>query len=138
MTLRLDRASDRPRRAHPSPSGIRLRALGRVGGIAVRLVDGERVRNEIDTDFALGGSSARYAYVPTGEVWVEASLSTLDRNATALHELVERRLMLQGLTYSKAHDQATKVEEVFRASVGDGSRRRFDATAIQRALRKRP
>jgi hypothetical protein len=38
----------------------RLRLLGRAGSLAIYLVDGERVRNEIDIDFVNGGNGAVY------------------------------------------------------------------------------
>lgn len=116
MNLALDYAADRPRRRATVPAGIRLRRLRRVRGLDVYLVDGERIRNEIYTDFTMGGTEARYAFIPRGEVWIESTLSPFDRKATLLHEIVERRRMFDGLSYGDAHDEATEVERMFRRS----------------------
>jgi hypothetical protein len=93
-----------------------MRLLGRVNGLAIYLVDGERVRNEIDVDFVNGGNGAVYpSYVPLDEIWIDDAQHALDRTATALHELVERDLMLHhGLGYDRAHDEADMYERAFR------------------------
>jgi len=93
----------------------RLRQLARRAGYRVYLVDGERVRNEIDTDFTMGGNPERYRYVPRGEIWIDENLSPPDRRATILHEIVETKHMKRGLSYEKAHDIATAAEARFRA-----------------------
>lgn len=94
----------------------RLRLLGRVDGLAIYLVDGERTRNEIDVDFVNGGNGAAYPnYVPRDEIWIDDAQHVLDRTATALHELIERDLMLDhGLDYDRAHDAANRYERAFR------------------------
>jgi hypothetical protein len=94
----------------------RRRLLGRAGGITVYLVDGEQVRNQIDIDFVSGGNGAVYpSYIPQDEVWIDDGQHTLDRTATALHELVERDLMLHhGMSYDRAHDEANVYERAFR------------------------
>lgn len=44
----------------------RLRSLGRIGGLELCLVSGERVRNTLDIDFTQGGNEAIYPkYVPS-------------------------------------------------------------------------
>lgn len=94
----------------------RLRLLGRVDGLAIYLVDGERTRNEIDVDFVNGGNGAVYpSYVPGDEIWIDDAQHALDRTATALHELIERDLMRgHGLDYDRAHDAANRYERAFR------------------------
>lgn len=94
----------------------RLRLLGGGGGLLVYLVDGEHVRNEIDVDFVNGGNGAVYpSYIPLDEIWIDDAQHPLDRTATALHELVERDLMLHhGRSYDSAHDLANMYERAFR------------------------
>jgi hypothetical protein len=73
----------------------RLRFLGRVGGLPIYLVSGEKVRNELDIDFTQGGNDGVYSfYIPAPEIWIDDALHGLDRTATALHEMVERDLMV--------------------------------------------
>lgn len=40
----------------------------------IRLVDGEKIRNSIDINFAGCGSQADYLYIPRGEFWAEKEL----------------------------------------------------------------
>ena len=97
------------------PAGIRTRRLADQGGLRVYLVDGERIRDLIDTDFTMGGNDGRYRYVPRGEVWVEQTLSSRDRATTVLHEVEERRRMVEGgEDYGRAHDGALEVERAWR------------------------
>lgn len=103
------------RRAYPQPP---KRLLTQMRGLAVYLVDGAWIRNNLDVEFALGGNPARYAYVPKGEVWVESGLVGDDKMETALHEVTEYHDMKdRGQTYDKAHDNASDVEVKQRAKI---------------------
>lgn len=133
MRTRARRAA-RPRvRASSSP---RLHLLGRLDGIRIYLVSGEAVRDEIDVDFTEGGNDAVYTYVPAGEVWIDDAAHALDRTATALHELVERDLMLRhGLSYDAAHDAANERERAFRRDLVRRRPARFDLGRVAVAYR---
>jgi hypothetical protein len=118
------------------PRSPRLRLLGRVASLAIYLVDGEKVRDKIDVDFTMGGNEARYGYVSPGEIWIDDAAHVLDRNATALHELVERDLMLHhGMGYDSAHDAANARERVFRQDLERRRPVRFDARRVAEAYR---
>lgn len=118
------------------PRPPRLRLLGRVAGFAVYLVSGERVRDEVDIDFTLGGNEAVYTYVPPGEIWIDDAAHALDRTATALHELVERDLMLHhGMDYDRAHDAASARERLFRRGLVRRHPTKFDAHSVAIAYR---
>jgi hypothetical protein len=113
-----------------------LRLLGRVAGLAIYLVDGEKVRDSIDVDFTMGGNEARYSYVPPGEIWIDNADHVLDRTATALHELIERDLMLHhGMSYDFAHDAANARERVFRRDLERRRPSRFDGRRVGQAYR---
>ena len=94
----------------------RLKSLGRCAGLSVYVVDGERVRNELDIDFTCGGNEAIYpTYVPRGEIWIDNVLRPLDATATCFHEIVERDLMMRlGWGYDRAHDAASECEMILR------------------------
>lgn len=113
----------------------RLRFLGRVRDLAIYLVDGEQIRNEIDVDFVNGGNGAIYpSYIPRDEIWIDDAQHALDRTATALHELIERDLMLHhGLSYDRAHDEANVYERVFRWRLTHHRPPAFDARGVTRA-----
>jgi hypothetical protein len=115
----------------------RLRLLSRIEGLSIYLVDGEKVRDKIDVDFVNGGNEAIYpAYIPPGEIWIDDAQHPLDRTATALHELIERDLMLHhGMSYDAAHDAANARERVFRRYLERRPPTRFDAPRVAEAYR---
>jgi hypothetical protein len=115
----------------------RLRLLGRVTDLSIYLVDGQRVRDEIDVDFVNGGNGAVYPrYVPRDEIWIDDAQHPLDRTATALHELIERDLMLNhGMSYDNAHDAANARERVFRKNLARRPPSRFDTARVAAAYR---
>jgi len=114
----------------------RLRLLGRVAGLAIYLVDGEKIRDVFDLDFTMGGNEARYSYVPPGEIWIDDAQHALDRMATALHELIERDLMLHhGMRYDDAHDAANAHERSFRSRLELQRPTGFDAPSVAAAYR---
>ena len=115
----------------------RLRLLGRGEGLLVYLVDGEYVRNELDIDFVNGGNGAVYShYIPLDEIWIDDAQRSLDRTATALHELVERDLMLHhGRSYDSAHDLANMYERSFRQRLKHHRPRSYDSREVMDAYR---
>ena len=115
----------------------RLRLLGRGGGLLIYLVDGEHVRNEIDVDFVNGGNSAVYPnYIPLDEIWIDDAQHPLDRTATALHELVERDLMLHhGRGYDSAHDLANMYERALRRRLVHHKPRSYNSREVMDAYR---
>lgn len=114
----------------------RLRCLGSCTGLVVYLVDGELVRNDLDIDFTCGGNEAVYPnYVPRSEIWIDNALSPLDRTATALHEIVERDLMMsKGWSYDRAHDAASARERVFRKELQAARPKGTDLRRVELAL----
>lgn len=114
----------------------RTRYLGHVRDLAIYLVDGERVRNELDIDFTCGGNEAVYPnYVPKGEIWIDDALSALDRTATLLHEIVERDLMIEKRwSYDRAHDAASARERPFRKALRKQPPRSIDLERVAKEL----
>lgn len=115
----------------------RLRLLGRVCGLPIYLVSGEVVRNELDIDFTQGGNDGIYPfYIPVGEIWIDDALHGLDRTATALHEMVERELMVRrGMAYDPAHEIASATERPFRKVLARAKVTTFDAARLEVAYR---
>ncbi len=83
-------------------------------GVGVWIVDGRLVRSVFDIDFTEGGHDYVYEFVPENEVWIDNDLDEAERPYVLLHELHERNLMAKGWTYSKAHEDASKVEYNYR------------------------
>jgi len=118
---RLDRYD--PRRRLPPPAlleRIHTKRLGFLREFSVWLVDGELIRNHLDTDFVLGGNPARYRYVPADELWVERlwEKEPTDLAPTVVHEYLECVLMRdRGYTYSQGHDAACDIEKELRSRI---------------------
>ena len=79
-------------------------------GVKVWIVDGRLVRSAFDVDFTEGGHDHVYEFVPHDEVWIDNDLEEIERPYVLLHELHERNLMAKGWTYSKAHNDSSKLE----------------------------
>ena len=82
--------------------------------VSVWLVDGTLVRGCCDIVYSEGGHDIVYPWIPKGEIWIEESLDAAERTFIILHELHERALMQQGMSYPDAHHGATIVEDKFR------------------------
>jgi hypothetical protein len=79
-------------------------------GVSVWIVDGRLVRSVFDIDFTEGGHDHVYEFVPQDEIWIDNDLEEAERPYVLLHELHERNLMAKGWTYSKAHEDSSKIE----------------------------
>lgn len=97
---------------------VSAKYLGVFEGVDVYKVDGTWVRDKLDVDFVSGGHSARYTYIPSGEVWVEDGADK-DVAAAIVHELVECAAMCDGASYDEGHALAAEVESVFRLHYED-------------------
>jgi len=109
--LRRSSVNDEPLAVDPKViESVKVRDLGDESGKKILLVDGAKVRDLIDVDFALGGNSARYSYVPDDEIWIENTGDQDDMAATARHEIREESLMRKGQTYDNAHSAVSNIE----------------------------
>lgn len=107
------------------------KVVGKAGGLKLCVVDGKHVRSCIgDVDFALGGNSERYPYIPDDEVWAENSK---DLYETFGHEIIERALMKKGGDYEKSHKIALAWEMATRGVKTMAEHQEVD----KRALAKR-
>jgi hypothetical protein len=79
-------------------------------GIEVWVVNGRLVRSLFDIDFTAGGHDHVYEFVPQGEVWIDDAIEENERGFVLLHELHERNRMAEGLPYSKAHNESSRLE----------------------------
>ena len=79
-------------------------------GVSVWIVNGRLVRSVFDIDFTAGGHDYVYEFVPQNEVWIDDDIVEAERGYVLLHELHERNRMATGWTYSKAHQESSKLE----------------------------
>ncbi|MBI3843291.1 MAG: hypothetical protein HY292_01505 [Planctomycetes bacterium] len=97
--------------ALPDPKTVHRRLLKALeSGVKVWLVDGRLVRSAFDIDFTEGGHEHVYEFVPRNEVWIDDDVTQVERGFVILHELHERNLMAKGMSYSKAHEDSSKIE----------------------------
>jgi hypothetical protein len=95
----------------PDPEKVHVRLWKKLeDAVSVWIVDGRLVRSVFDDDFTEGGHDYVYEFVPQNEVWIDNDLEEVERPYVLLHELHERNLMAKGWTYSKAHEDASKIE----------------------------
>lgn len=116
--LRIDRVSNFSKIAnlkknYKLPIEVRIRKLETLGGFEIFSVDGLKIRHFIDLDFTMGGHGLRYVYVPLNEVWIDSSNLNEKREIIA-HEIREFQLMKKGMSYSRAHEFASLVEQNMR------------------------
>lgn len=104
----------------PDPQRVHLRLWKKLESpVSVWIVDGRLVRSVFDVDFTEGGHDYVYEFVPHDEVWIDNDLDERERPYVLLHELHERNLMAKGWSYSRAHDDASKIELHFRHNPGE-------------------
>ncbi len=92
----------------------KIKKIGRLLGLDIWVVNGEKIRTKAYVDFTCGGHAYRYLYVPLNEIWIDNALKGGDVIATIWHELTERRYMARGWSYNEAHDFASRAEIKFR------------------------
>ena len=91
------------------PINVRLKKIETKEGKDIFLVDGNKIRKAIDIDFTMGGHGLRYVYIPVDEIWIDSSNED-ELEEVFIHELTEFNLMKQGMSYDKAHVQASLAE----------------------------
>ena len=97
--------------ALPDAAAVHERLWKRLeSGISVWIVKGRLVRSVFDIDFTAGGHDYVYEFVPENEVWIDDDIAEGERGYVLLHELHERNRMAQGLPYSKAHAESSRLE----------------------------
>jgi hypothetical protein len=95
----------------PDPKVVHERLWKKLeNGPDVWIVNGRLVRSVFDIDFTAGGHDHVYEFVPQGEVWIDNDVEEKERGFVLLHELHERNRMAEGLPYSKAHNESSRLE----------------------------
>ncbi len=101
--------------AKPPPASVHDRLWKKFeSGIKVYIVNGKKVRDHFDIEFTEGGHHEVYGYVPEGEVWIDDGIPPSERPFILLHEMHELKLMEKGVSYEKAHEECSSLEEYYR------------------------
>jgi hypothetical protein len=91
------------------------------GDVSIWIVNGERVRDTLYTDFVEGGHDLVYNFIPKKEIWIDKATPEAERVYTIAHEVFERGLMAKGMDYNSAHVKALKVEHKLRISAKEAT-----------------
>lgn len=79
-------------------------------GLEVWIVDGRLIRSVLYNSFTAGGHFHVYEFVPQNEIWIDNDIQFFEMPYVLLHELHEFNRMEQGIPYSKAHEESSKLE----------------------------
>jgi hypothetical protein len=93
---------------------IRIKKIEEIGKIKVYLVDGEQVRDTLDTDFTNFGQHYRFDFIPKDEFWIDHEEDEDEVDFYIEHLLVEFSLMEKGVGYEEALKKADNVEQKSR------------------------
>lgn len=89
--------------------------------IKVWIVNGKTVRDLFEVQFTEGGHEKVYSFIPKDEVWIDDDLNRREIKAVLLHEMHERKLMMEGgeyirydITAHDAHKDSSRIEYYYR------------------------
>ena len=83
--------------------------LGERDGISVWVVDGYLVRKNFYPDFGFSGNDLAYHFIPPKEIWIDGQVSCEETEYSISLELMERKLMTEGKSYSDAYEDAVQM-----------------------------
>lgn len=110
FSLHRDKLKSKIKQKLFAPESYKTDKLATIGKFSIWLVDGTKIRDEIDNQWVCGGNPARDIFLPKGEIWIEKNTTTEDLIPFVIHECVEYIFMLDGLTYDEAHEKAGNIE----------------------------
>jgi hypothetical protein len=84
------------------PMGIR-------DGVSIWVVDGYLVRKNIYPDFGFSGNDLAYHFIPSKEIWIDGQVSCEETEYSVSLEMMERKLMVDGKSYSDAYEAAVQM-----------------------------
>lgn len=96
------------------PDSIQLQNIYRIpmdtrDGITVWVVDGYLVRKNIYPDFGFSGNDLAYHFIPSREIWIDGQVSCEETEYSIALEMMERKLMGEGNSYSDAYESAVQM-----------------------------
>jgi len=89
---------------------IYIKRLGKRGDITVWLVDGAKVRRDLDEEFTNFGHFYIHPIIPKNEFWIDKEQKEGEAKYYIDHMLVEHELIASGKTKGYATDRADAVE----------------------------
>ncbi len=96
-----------------------LEKIGSRGDIDIWIVDGQKVRKEIEREFTNFGQHFRFPIIPEKEFWLDKEAQPNERRFFIDHLLIEWQLQKEGRSYAVAIAEADKKEKAERLKAGD-------------------
>ena len=95
------------------PDSIQLQNIYRIpmgtkDGISIWVVDGYLVRKNIYPDFGFSGNDLAYHFIPQKEIWIDGQVSCEETDYSVFLEMMERKLMAEGTSYSDSYETAVQ------------------------------
>ena len=94
-------------------------------GVSIWLVDGERIRKELNENFVQSGHHARFPFVPADEFWIDANTDSREHRFFIDRFFAERILLRSGMPLDKAETIAGDLERHEREEAIAGELRRL-------------
>lgn len=88
--------------------------------IKIYIVDGEYVRDNLNSEFTNYGQHYRFPFIPTNEIWLDKEYGRSEKEALIAHAIKERALMKGGVDYKEAYWDSKDEEEAKRKSDNGG------------------
>jgi hypothetical protein len=92
------------------PKRIYIKKLGKRGDITIWLVDGAKIRRDLDEEFTNFGHFYIHSMIPKDEFWIDQEHKAGEAKYYIDHMLVEYKLIAEGKTSGYATDRADAVE----------------------------
>jgi len=89
-------------------SAIYRMYVGKRDGCEVWIVDGPRVRLELDPNFCFGAHHSKRGYVPKNEIWLDSAMSVEEAYYSLRQQRTERKHLLRGVRWDYAYEHAQK------------------------------
>jgi hypothetical protein len=99
--------------------------MGTRNGISVWVVDGYLVRKNIYPDFGDSGNDLAYHFIPSKEIWIDGQVSCEETEYSVSLEMMERKLMEEGKSFSDAYEAAVKMVQEQRWKMENTVRSHF-------------
>lgn len=89
---------------------VYIKNIGERDGLSVWLVNGEKIRKDIDENFVQYDHHGRFPFIPSNEIWIDRETNEDERKYFLEHVSREREFMGQGMTLEEAVEKADKRE----------------------------
>jgi hypothetical protein len=109
------------------PDSISLKDIYRIpegirDGISIWVVDGYMIRKNIYPDFGFSGNDLVYHFIPPKEIWIDGQISCEETEYSIALEMMERKEMTEGKSYSDAYEDAVQASRQSRLAMVEKAR----------------